>query len=146
MEIKDTLTMPKTGFEMRGNLPNKEPKFLERWQQENLYAKMMEKNENKQRFMLHDGPPYANGNIHLGHALNKILKDNDLTLLFASKSCNDGGDKKNPRNTTTRYFTRIFFATQRGKNLSFSYIIYFTFLVFHTMHAVHFSTAVFFFD
>ncbi len=75
MEIKDTLTMPKTGFEMRGNLPNKEPKILERWQQENLYAKMMEKNENKQRFMLHDGPPYANGNIHLGHALNKILKD-----------------------------------------------------------------------
>lgn len=75
MEIKDTLTMPKTGFEMRGNLPNKEPKFLERWQQENLYAKMMEKNKNKQRFMLHDGPPYANGNIHLGHALNKILKD-----------------------------------------------------------------------
>ena len=75
MEIKDTLTMPKTGFEMRGNLPNKEPKFLERWQQENLYAKMMEKNKNKQQFMLHDGPPYANGNIHLGHALNKILKD-----------------------------------------------------------------------
>ena len=75
MEIKDTLTMPKTGFEMRGNLPNKEPKFLERWQQENLYAKMIEKNANKPMFMLHDGPPYANGNIHLGHALNKILKD-----------------------------------------------------------------------
>ena len=75
MEIKDTLTMPKTGFEMRGNLPNKEPKFLARWQEQNLYAKMMEKNEGHQRFMLHDGPPYANGNIHLGHALNKILKD-----------------------------------------------------------------------
>ena len=75
MEIKDTLTMPKTGFEMRGNLSNKEPKFLERWQQENLYAKMIEKNANKPMFMLHDGPPYANGNIHLGHALNKILKD-----------------------------------------------------------------------
>ena len=75
MEIKDTLTMPKTGFEMRGNLPNKEPKFLERWTSEDLYGKMMEKNKNNECFMLHDGPPYANGNIHLGHALNKILKD-----------------------------------------------------------------------
>ena len=75
MEIKDTLTMPKTGFEMRGNLPNKEPKFLDRWQSEDLYSKMMDKNREKETFMLHDGPPYANGNIHLGHALNKILKD-----------------------------------------------------------------------
>ena len=75
MEIKDTLTMPKTGFEMRGNLPNKEPKFLERWESFDLYSKMMEKNREKETFMLHDGPPYANGNIHLGHALNKILKD-----------------------------------------------------------------------
>ena len=75
MEIKNSLTMPKTGFEMRGNLAQKEPKILERWNNLDLYNKMLHKNENHQTFILHDGPPYANGDIHAGHALNKALKD-----------------------------------------------------------------------
>ena len=75
MEIKNSLTMPKTPFEMRGNLNVKEPNFLKKWKEMNLYNVMMEKNANKPHFILHDGPPYANGDIHLGHALNKILKD-----------------------------------------------------------------------
>lgn len=75
MDYKDTLHMPKTGFEMRGNLTKKEPKYQQRWKEEQLYDKMLARHENAKPFVLHDGPPYANGDIHLGHALNKILKD-----------------------------------------------------------------------
>lgn len=75
VELKDTLLMPKTDFPMRGNLPNKEPNFLKRWEEMDLYRKVLEKNAGKPTYVLHDGPPYANGNIHIGHALNKILKD-----------------------------------------------------------------------
>lgn len=75
MEIKDSLTMPKSGFEMRGNLPQKEPNILKIWQDNDLYQLILAKNKDNKPFILHDGPPYANGNIHLGHALNKILKD-----------------------------------------------------------------------
>ena len=75
VELKDTLLMPKTDFPMRGNLPNKEPNFLKRWDEMDLYRKILEKNAGKPTYVLHDGPPYANGNIHIGHALNKILKD-----------------------------------------------------------------------
>ncbi|MDY0214199.1 MAG: isoleucine--tRNA ligase [Bacilli bacterium] len=75
MELKDTLLMPKTGFEMRGNLTRKEPDILARWNDINLYQLMLEKNKGKKYFILHDGPPYANGNIHSGHMLNRNLKD-----------------------------------------------------------------------
>ncbi|HKM02766.1 MAG TPA: isoleucine--tRNA ligase [Bacilli bacterium] len=75
MKLKDTLLMPKTKFEMRGNLGIKEPLFVKNWQEEDLYALMRAKNKNKQSYVLHDGPPYANGNIHCGHMLNRILKD-----------------------------------------------------------------------
>ena len=78
VELKDTLLMPKTKFPMRGNLPNKEPEFLKRWEEMDLYRKVLEKNAGKPSYVLHDGPPYANGNIHIGHALNKILKDSWL--------------------------------------------------------------------
>jgi len=71
----DTLNLPKTDFPMRGNLPTKEPETLKKWESERLYYKMIEKNKGKPSFILHDGPPYANGEIHLGHALNKSLKD-----------------------------------------------------------------------
>ncbi len=67
--------MPKTDFEMRANLTSKEPSFQQRWEELNLYEKMREVHQDKPPFVLHDGPPYANGNIHIGHALNKILKD-----------------------------------------------------------------------
>ncbi len=75
MDYKNTLRMPQTEFEMRGNLPKKEPLFQERWEKENIYQKMLAKHDGYPTFMLHDGPPYANGDIHIGHGLNKILKD-----------------------------------------------------------------------
>ncbi|MBR5527698.1 MAG: isoleucine--tRNA ligase, partial [Clostridia bacterium] len=70
-----TLNLPKTEFPMRANLPQNEPKTLERWENENLYGKLMAHNDKKPLFVLHDGPPFSNGNIHMGTALNKILKD-----------------------------------------------------------------------
>lgn len=70
-----TLNLPKTEFPMRGNLPQREPEFLNKWEDMNIYKKQLEKNEEKPVFILHDGPPYANGGIHLGTSLNKILKD-----------------------------------------------------------------------
>lgn len=75
MEYKDTLRMPKTAFEMRGKLPTKEPLFQKRWKEADMYHKMLEKRDGAPTFNLHDGPPYANGDIHIGHALNKVLKD-----------------------------------------------------------------------
>jgi isoleucyl-tRNA synthetase len=75
MEYKDTLLMPKTDFAMRGNLAKREVDQLKAWEEMNLYGKMLENNEGNPTYVLHDGPPYANGNIHIGHALNKILKD-----------------------------------------------------------------------
>ncbi len=75
MDYKDTLLMPKTKFPMRGGLPNKEPQIQAQWEEQKLYEKMLKKNEGQTPFILHDGPPYANGNLHMGHALNKILKD-----------------------------------------------------------------------
>lgn len=75
MDYKDTLLMPKTEFEMRGKLPTKEPGFQERWKKQNIFEKMIEKRDGAPTFHLYDGPPYANGDIHLGHALNKTLKD-----------------------------------------------------------------------
>ena len=70
-----TLNLPKTDFPMRAGLPKSEPVMLKNWEEEKIYEKLMELNEGKPLFVLHDGPPYANGDIHLGHALNKILKD-----------------------------------------------------------------------
>lgn len=75
VEIKDTLLMPKTKYPMKGNLINKEPEIQQKWLDNKIYEQLMEKNKNNEAFYLHDGPPYANGDIHLGHALNKILKD-----------------------------------------------------------------------
>ncbi len=70
-----TLYLPKTDFPMRAGLPKKEPELLQRWEAIGLYSRMREKGQGRDKFVLHDGPPYANGNIHIGHALNKILKD-----------------------------------------------------------------------
>jgi len=72
---KETVFLPTTDFPMRGGLPQKEPDILKKWQDMDLYGKMRDKNADKPKWILHDGPPYANGNIHMGHALNKILKD-----------------------------------------------------------------------
>ncbi len=75
MDYKDTLNMMQTDFPMRANLPQREPEILKGWYDNQLYEKLMEHNEGKPLFILHDGPPYANGDIHIGHALNKTLKD-----------------------------------------------------------------------
>ena len=72
---KELINLPKTAFSMKANLPNKEPGIIEYWQKINLYEKLRKKSKGKEKFILHDGPPYANGNIHMGTALNKILKD-----------------------------------------------------------------------
>ncbi|MFA7055717.1 MAG: class I tRNA ligase family protein, partial [Acholeplasmataceae bacterium] len=75
MDYKQTLNMPNTEFQMRGNLGVREVEFQKHWEDINLYEKVLKKHEGEVPFVLHDGPPYANGNIHIGHALNKILKD-----------------------------------------------------------------------
>ena len=72
---KEHINLPKTAFSMKANLPFKEPAIIEFWEKINLYQKLREKSKGNEKFVLHDGPPYANGNIHMGTALNKILKD-----------------------------------------------------------------------
>ncbi len=75
LDYSKTLYLPQTDFPMRAGLPAKEPEFVARWQEMNLYKKLREDANGRPLYVLHDGPPYANGNIHIGHALNKILKD-----------------------------------------------------------------------
>ena len=72
---KENINLPKTTFSMKANLQNKEPEILEYWKKIDLYKELRKSNKGKEKFILHDGPPYANGNIHMGTALNKILKD-----------------------------------------------------------------------
>jgi isoleucyl-tRNA synthetase len=74
-DYKDTLNLPDTPFPMRGDLAKREPGWVRRWQERNLYRQIREKSGGRPKFILHDGPPYANGDIHIGHAVNKILKD-----------------------------------------------------------------------
>ena len=74
-DYSKSLNLPATEFAMRANLPQREPAMLSAWENDELYQTLMEKNADKPTFILHDGPPYANGDIHIGHALNKILKD-----------------------------------------------------------------------
>src|SRR5580658_1343369 len=74
-DYSETLFLPKSDFPMRAGLPQKEPAILERWESMDLYGRLRAARKGRPRFILHDGPPYANGNIHIGHALNKILKD-----------------------------------------------------------------------
>ncbi|MBK3331590.1 isoleucine--tRNA ligase [Persephonella atlantica] len=75
LDWKDTLNLPKTSFPMKGNLPKREPEILKKWEEIKLYDRLREERKGREKYILHDGPPYANGHIHLGHALNKILKD-----------------------------------------------------------------------
>lgn len=75
MDYNETVHLPKTEFPMRAGLPKREPEMLKSFYEKDLYHKMVARNEGKPKFVLHDGPPYANGSLHAGHALNKILKD-----------------------------------------------------------------------
>lgn len=83
-EYKNTLNLPNTSFPMKANLSQREPEVLSSWEKQGVYKQLMKKREGAPRFVLHDGPPYANGNLHCGHALNKILKD----IIIKSKSMN----------------------------------------------------------
>src|SRR5688572_31406133 len=74
-DYKATLNLPDTAFPMKAGLPQREPQILQRWDSIGLYQKLREIGKDRPKFVLHDGPPYANGKIHIGHALNKILKD-----------------------------------------------------------------------
>jgi isoleucyl-tRNA synthetase len=84
-DYKQTLNLPNTSFAMKGNMANREPNMLKDWAAKDLYGKIREAKKGKKSFILHDGPPYANGNIHLGHAVNKILKD----IIIKSKTLSD---------------------------------------------------------
>ncbi|WP_101759657.1 isoleucine--tRNA ligase [Oceanicoccus sp. KOV_DT_Chl] len=83
-DYKPTLNLPKTAFPMKANLAQREPQTLKQWQQSNLYGKIREASKGRPQFILHDGPPYANGDIHIGHAVNKIIKD----MIVKSKTMN----------------------------------------------------------
>ena len=74
-DFNSTLNLPKTDFPMRAGLPKREPDMLKKWEALDVYHEMLKKNEGKPRYSLHDGPPFSNGAIHMGHALNKALKD-----------------------------------------------------------------------
>ncbi|MCB1881499.1 MAG: class I tRNA ligase family protein, partial [Gammaproteobacteria bacterium] len=74
-DYKSTLNLPKTGFPMKGNLAQREPEIQKHWESAGLYQKIREARSGQPKFILHDGPPYANGDIHIGHAVNKVIKD-----------------------------------------------------------------------
>src|SRR3990167_9733982 len=84
-DYKDTLNLPQTAFAMKANLAQQEPNRLAWWDENAIYAKIRHKMQGKKKFILHDGPPYANGNLHCGHALNKILKD----IVIKAKTLSD---------------------------------------------------------
>ncbi|MEK7851922.1 MAG: class I tRNA ligase family protein, partial [Deltaproteobacteria bacterium] len=75
MDYKETINLPSTDFPMRANLNQKEPELLKEWEEKGLYQRIRERSKGKKKYILHDGPPYANGHIHIGHSINKILKD-----------------------------------------------------------------------
>src|SRR5678815_2357733 len=83
---KNSLNLPQTAFPMKANLPDSEPKRLSAWKARNLYARVREARKGKPRWILHDGPPYANGHIHLGHIVNKTLKAVSYTHLRAHET------------------------------------------------------------
>lgn len=83
MDYSKTLNLPETEFPMRANLPQREPEFQKFWEENEIYWKKQALHEGNEKFILHDGPPYANGKIHMGHALNKILKDIIIKYKYA---------------------------------------------------------------
>ena len=82
MSYKDTINLPKTKFSMKGNLVQREPEFLKNWDKEDLYAQIRKAREGANKFILHDGPPYPTGDLHIGTGLNKILKDIISPVLY----------------------------------------------------------------
>ena len=89
MDYNQTLNLPKTDFPMRAALPQREPEFLKAWEENDQYRQLMQHNEGKPLFVLHDGPPYANGDIHIGHAMNKTLIRFDLADYYGGLHCGE---------------------------------------------------------
>jgi isoleucyl-tRNA synthetase len=87
MDYKDTLNLPKTSFSMKANLAKKEPEMLKQWEEMRIYDRIREVSKGRPIYILHDGPPYANGDIHLGTALNKIIKD--IVIKSKNMTCLD---------------------------------------------------------
>ena len=85
-----TINLPKTDFPMRAGLPKREPEMLQRWKKLDVYGELLKKNADKPRFSLHDGPPFSNGNLHMGHALNKSIKDTARRRLSGAKAMRSG--------------------------------------------------------
>ena len=108
MDYKNTLNLPDTPFPMRGNLPAREPNWVEQWCKEDLYKVIRQSKAGKPKFVLHDGPPYANGDIHIGHAVNKILKDSAvldlLSEVIISSLVSDKGIS--PKKGNFKYFSK----------------------------------------
>ena len=102
MEYKKTLNMQKSGFPMRGGLPKREPEMLAQWDEMDLYGEMLKKNEGKPRFSLHDGPPFSNGDIHMGHALNKALKAFIVRMYGTTMACPLSPPSSSRTSSTTR--------------------------------------------
>ncbi len=75
VDYKSTISLPQSDFPMRAGLPRKEPEIVARWDEMQLFERLREASKGREKFILHDGPPYANGHLHMGHALNKVLKD-----------------------------------------------------------------------
>src|SRR5678809_1218195 len=88
-EWKDTVNLPRTDFPMKASLQTAEPEAIARWEAVDLYGQIREKRRGAPKFVFHDGPPYANGQIHLGTALNKILKDFVICLLYTSDAADE---------------------------------------------------------
>src|SRR6267142_171966 len=105
MDYKDTLNLPKTAFPMKANLPKMEPEWLERWAAMDIYGRIRQASANRPRWILHDGPPYANGHIHMGTALNKILKD--LGLDQASVDVREAMDPMEKRRRCREYASKF---------------------------------------
>ena len=91
-DYRDTVFLPKTDFPMKAGLPQKEPGILARWEAEGLYRQVRDSRAGREKFILHDGPPYANGDMHIGHALNHVLKDMVVrTHTLLGKDARKGG-------------------------------------------------------
>src|SRR5690606_41342099 len=86
MDYRNTLNLPESPFPMRGDLPKREPGWIKEWEEKGLYKRLREARQGAPLFILHDGPPYANGKIHIGHAVNKILKDMSVKKLGRAAS------------------------------------------------------------
>jgi len=135
IDYKSTVFLPKTEFEMRGKLPEREPSILARWEEMNLYKRLREQSAGREKFILHDGPPYANGNLHIGHALNKNPQRRDqqipanalekTQIMFQdgiATACLSNGRSRNPTASRARTKT-LCLCWNSGKNAGNSHSI-----------------------